>query len=47
MFNHDQAFKNLIVEYMHSALQFLFPELTSTWPANVIVTPVRQEQLKQ
>ena len=47
MFNHDQAFKNLIIEYMHSALRFLFPELTATWPENVVIKPVRQEQLKE
>ena len=46
-FSHDQAFKNLIADYVLSALKFLFPELAGAWPDNVSIVPIRQEQLKQ
>ena len=45
--NHDQNFKNLIVDYPVEALQLFAPSESADLSAAVSVTPIRQEQLKE
>jgi hypothetical protein len=45
--NHDQNFKNLILDYPHQALAFFAPEEAAGMLADAEVLPVRQEQLKE
>ena len=44
--NHDQNFKNLILDYPHQALAFFAAEEAAGMLADAEVLPVRQEQLK-
>jgi len=44
--NHDQNFKNLILDYPHQALAFFAAEEAADQLSDAEVTPVRQEQLK-
>ena len=43
---HDQNFKNLIVDYPHAAIRFFAPEAAEDLDDSVLITPIRQEQLK-
>ena len=45
--NHDQNFKNLILDYPHEALSFFAAEEASGIGAGTRITPIRQEQLKE
>jgi len=45
--NHDQNFKNLIIDYPIDALRLFAPNESMDLSRAVSVTPVRQEQLKQ
>ena len=45
--NHDQNFKNLILDYPHEALSFFAAEEASEIKAETRITPIRQEQLKE
>jgi len=44
--SHDQNFKNLILDYPRQALQFFAPEEAVDIDESVVITPIRQEQLK-
>jgi len=44
--SHDQNFKNLILDYPRQALQFFAPEEAANVDESTIITPIRQEQLK-
>ncbi len=44
--SHDQNFKNLILDYPRQALAFFAPDEASTIDESVLITPIRQEQLK-
>jgi len=44
--NHDQNFKNLILDYPRQALEFFAAEEKYLFEGNVRITPIRQEQLK-
>jgi len=44
--SHDQNFKNLILDYPRQALQFFAPEEAADIDESVVITPIRQEQLK-
>lgn len=44
--DHDQNFKNLIVDYPKQSLEFFAPEEAYSLNSSVKITPVRQEQLK-
>jgi len=44
--SHDQNFKNLILDYPRQALQFFAPEAAADVDERTIITPIRQEQLK-
>ncbi|WP_133511472.1 hypothetical protein [Candidatus Thiosymbion oneisti] len=44
--NHDQNFKNLILDYPHQALAFFATEEATDQVSDAEVIPVRQEQLK-
>jgi len=44
--SHDQNFKNLILDYPRQALQFFAPEAAKDVDERTIITPIRQEQLK-
>ena len=44
--NHDQNFKNLILDYPRQALEFFAAEEKYLFDGNVRITPIRQEQLK-
>ncbi len=44
--NHDQNFKNLILDYPRSALAFFAPQEAGDLDESVRITPIRQEQLK-
>jgi len=44
--NHDQNFKNLILDYPHDALLFFAPEEAPAPEEQAQVVPVRQEQLQ-
>lgn len=44
--SHDQNFKNLILDYPRQALQFFAPEEAEGIDDSVVITPIRQEQLK-
>ena len=46
MTSHDQHFKNLIGDYLLQSLKMMLPDLTASWPADVRIVPIRQEQLK-
>ena len=45
--SHDQNFKNLILDYPRDALAFFAPEEAPAPEDEVIITPLRQEQLKE
>ena len=45
--NHDQNFKNLILDYPRQALAFLAEPEALDLPADVRITPIRQEQLQE
>ena len=47
MSNHDQNFKNLILDYPRQALEFFAPEEARHIPADATITPIREEQLKE
>ena len=44
--NHDQNFKNLILDYPRAALEFFAGEVAIAIPIEARITPVRQEQLQ-
>ncbi|THF62998.1 DUF4351 domain-containing protein [Pseudothauera nasutitermitis] len=44
--SHDQNFKNLILDYPRQALEFFAPEEARDLDDAVLITPIRQEQLK-
>ncbi|MFT4101376.1 MAG: DUF4351 domain-containing protein [Burkholderiaceae bacterium] len=44
--SHDQNFKNLILDYPRQALAFFAPQEAQGIDASVVITPLRQEQLK-
>nr|VFK57759.1 MAG: hypothetical protein BECKUNK1418G_GA0071005_10015 [Candidatus Kentron sp. UNK]VFK69192.1 MAG: hypothetical protein BECKUNK1418H_GA0071006_101135 [Candidatus Kentron sp. UNK] len=44
---HDQNFKNLILDYPRAALEFFAREEAAAIPPMAMITPVRQEQLKE
>ena len=44
--SHDQNFKNLILDYPRQALAFFAPQEAAGIDESVIITPIRQEQLK-
>ena len=45
--SHDQNFKNLILDYPREALAFLAESEAFDLPADVRITPIRQEQLQE
>ena len=45
--NHDQNFKNLILDYPRAALEFFAREEATVIPPTARITPIRQEQLKE
>ena len=45
--SHDQNFKNLILDYPHQALAFFASDESTDITADVRITPIRQEQLKE
>ena len=45
--NHDQNFKNLILDYPHQALAFFAPDEAADGLPGAKIVPVRQEQLKE
>ncbi len=45
--SHDQNFKNLILDYPRQALAFLAESEALDLPADVRITPIRQEQLQE
>ena len=45
--DHDQNFKNLILDYPREALEFFAHEESEGIGSKVRITPVRQEQLKE
>ena len=45
--DHDQNFKNLILDYPRQALEFFAQEESATIDAQAKITPLRQEQLKE
>lgn len=45
--NHDQNFKNLIIEYPYEALAFFAGAEGAALPKTVRILPIRQEQLKE
>lgn len=44
--SHDQNFKNLILDYPRQALEFFAPDEARDIDDSVLITPIRQEQLK-
>jgi len=44
--NHDQNFKNLILDYPRQALELFAAQESALFDSSVRITPVRQEQLK-
>ncbi|KAF0809846.1 hypothetical protein A167_01386 [Alcanivorax sp. S71-1-4] len=44
--SHDQNFKNLILDYPRQALELFAPEEAATLDDAVVITPIREEQLK-
>ncbi|MFT3804507.1 MAG: hypothetical protein QM766_25250 [Burkholderiaceae bacterium] len=44
--SHDQNFKNLILDYPRQALAFFAPQEALGVDESVVITPIRQEQLK-
>ena len=44
--SHDQNFKNLILDYPRQALQFFAPGEAADIDESAVITPIRQEQLK-
>jgi hypothetical protein len=44
--DHDQNFKNLILDYPRDALEFFAPREARSIPRDVRITPIREEQLK-
>ena len=45
--DHDQNFKNLILDYPRQALELFAAAEAGALDASVQITPVRQEQLKE
>jgi hypothetical protein len=45
--NHDQNFKNLILDYPRQSLELFSPKESALFHNNVRITPIRQEQLKR
>jgi len=45
--NHDQNFKNLILDYLRQALEFFAKPEAEVIPENARILPVRQEQLQE
>ena len=45
--NHDQNFKNLILDYPYQALEFFACDESTDLTPDVRITPIRQEQLKE
>jgi hypothetical protein len=45
--SHDQNFKNLVLDYPHAAIAFFAPAEAGSMDADVRITPVREEQLKE
>ncbi len=45
--NHDQNFKNLILDYLHAALAFFADKEGADLPPAVRILPIRQEQLQE
>ena len=45
--NHDQNFKNLILDYPHAALAFFAGKEGADLPKTVRILPIRQEQLQE
>jgi len=45
--NHDQNFKNLILDYLRQALEFFAPAEAAAIPTVAHILPVRQEQLQE
>ena len=45
--NHDQNFKNLILDYPYQALEFFASDESTDLTPDVRITPIRQEQLKE
>lgn len=45
--DHDQNFKNLILDYPRQALAFFAPDETADVLDDARVVPIRQEQLKE
>ena len=45
--NHDQNFKNLILDYPHAALTFFAGREGTDLPQTVHILPLRQEQLQE
>ena len=44
--SHDQNYKNLILDYPRQALAFFAPQEAQSIDDSVIITPIRQELLK-
>ena len=44
--NHDQNFKNLILDYSRQALEFFAAQEAEGLDGGAHITPIRQEQLK-
>lgn len=47
MANHDQSFKNLILDYLREALEFFAHAEAGNLPPDVVFTPLNQERLKE
>lgn len=47
MRDHDQNFKNLILDYPRQALEFFAPQEARLIPPDATITPIREEQLKE
>jgi hypothetical protein len=45
--DHDQNFKNLILDYPRQALALFAEAEAGALPEDVRITPIRQEQLKE
>lgn len=45
--SHDQSSKNLVLDYPHAAVAFFAPDEAASLTADVRITPVREEQLKE
>ena len=47
MANHDQNFKNLILDYLRAALEFFARAEVGHFPPDAVFTPLNQERLKE